>query len=97
MTLAGSLVPVRFGLNGYQGLAVFAKGYPTSDPVACGNGPFIAVAELASTGGGTLTYDSQTQHYQYVLETDAAWKGSCRKVSFKFIDGSAIDAYFRFR
>lgn len=95
-TQAGGLVPVRFGLNGYQGLAVFAKGYPISSAVACGNGPFTPIGELAQTGGGTLSYNSQTQRYEYVLKTEAAWKGSCRKVTMKFTDGSSIDAFFRF-
>src|SRR5262245_44940457 len=34
---AGSSIPIKFSLNGDQGLNIIAEGYPTSQPVNCAN------------------------------------------------------------
>lgn len=94
---AGSLIPVRFSLNGYQGQAIFAAGYPRVDLAACGNGAVDPIEETVKVGAGSLTYDTATDRYEYVLTTDPAWKSSCRKLSLKFFDGSLQEALFGFQ
>ena len=35
---AGQSIPVKFSLGGDQGLAIFASGYPQSQPIPCDGG-----------------------------------------------------------
>jgi hypothetical protein len=95
---AGSAIPVKFSLTGYQGLEIFAAGYPASSPVACDtNEPGAAIEESVTAGGSSLSYAAGSDQYSYVWKTDKAWKNSCRILVVKFTDGSQHFAKFRFR
>jgi hypothetical protein len=80
---AGRTIPIRFSLDGNEGLAVFAGGYPQVQP--CGGG---ASAPADSAGSSTLAYDASTNTYQWNWKTDRAWAGSCRALVLKLIDGT---------
>jgi hypothetical protein len=95
---AGAGIPVKFDLGGDQGLAIFAAGYPKSNPVACdASAPIGAVEETVSAGGSRLVYDTDSSQYIYVWKTTPAWAGTCRELVLGFTDGSVERAMFRFR
>jgi hypothetical protein len=103
---AGSAVPVKFSLGGYQGMGImapvdsggsFAGYYPTSKDTTCDvDAPTDSVETVVTAGGSSLTFDSTSDQYVYVWKTDKAWTGSCRQLIVKLIDGSYHRAYFRF-
>ena len=97
---AGSSVPVKFKLGGYQGLGVLAAGYPKSAEFPCGSAPVDVVpdAELASifsASGNGLSYDMLSEEYSYVWKTDKAWAGKCRQLVVKFVDGQSRFVNFK--
>jgi hypothetical protein len=95
---AGSAVPVKFGLGGDRGLAIFAGGFPASQQVACNSGATIAPIEQTVTAGGSdLSYDAASGQYTYVWKTDKAWAGTCRTLTVKLADGTEKTAQFSFR
>jgi CSLREA domain-containing protein len=95
---AGQSVPIKFSLSGYQGLNIFAAGYPISSPVACAAGePGSTIDQTVSAGSSSLSYDAATDRYTYVWKTNKAWKGTCRMLVVRFIDGSEYYAKFRFK
>ncbi len=64
---AGSSVPLKFSLGGFQGLDVFLSGYPVSQQVACGsNTPLAGSEQTMTAGNSTLSYDPTTDQYNYV-------------------------------
>jgi hypothetical protein len=86
---AGRAVPVKFGLSGYQGLDIFAEGYPKSQQVACDSkAPNDALEETMTANASGLTYDDSTEQYNYVWKTEKAWMGTCRQLVMKLDDGS---------
>lgn len=95
---AGSSIPLKFSLNGDQGLAIFAAGYPSSSAVACdANEPGTTVTETIAAGHSSLTYDAASDRYQYVWKTDKSWKGTCRVLVVGFTGGITRTAKFRFQ
>jgi len=95
---AGQAIPIKFSLNGYQGLAIFAAGYPASAAIACSaNEPGSVIEEIANPGSSGLSYSAGTDQYNYVWKTDKSWKGTCRMLVVRFIDGSEYYAKFRFK
>lgn len=93
---AGSAVPVRFGLGGDFGLAIFAPGYPASQPIQCESGaPSDAIEVTVTAGESSLSYDASTDTYQFVWKTDRRWTG-CRELILRLTDGSEQRATFRF-
>ena len=95
---AGQGVPVKFGLGGDQGLAVFAEGYPISQQVACASGlPVDDIEQTVAAGGSSLSYDPATQTYTYVWKTNSGWKGQCRTLIVKLSDGTEHLANFKFK
>jgi hypothetical protein len=95
---AGSAIPVKFSLAGNQGLNIFAAGYPASGQVVCdANEPGSVIEETVNAGGSSLTYDTATGQYNYVWKTNKAWKGTCRILVVRFIDGTDHLAKFRFK
>jgi hypothetical protein len=95
---AGGALPVKFSLNGYQGLNIFASGSPGSRAVACDNSaPQDNVTETVSAGGSSLSYDPSTDLYTYVWKTDKAWAGTCRRLDVMLTDGTTHSAQFQFK
>jgi hypothetical protein len=95
---AGQAIPVKFSLTGYQGMAIFAAGYPKSQVIACNTGNPTGVMEgTAMAGSSSLSYDALTDQYGYVWKTEKAWKGTCRKLVVKFSDGTTREALFQFK
>jgi hypothetical protein len=94
---AGTAVPLKFSLGGNRGLAIFAAGSPSSQPVACDTGdPYDLVEQTVSAGGSGLTYDARSDTYTYIWKTLKSWTG-CRKLTLAFADGSVQEATFQFR
>jgi hypothetical protein len=94
---AGSAIPVKFSLNGDEGLAIFATNYPASVPVACNSGAATdAIESTVSAGGSSLTYDATTSQYTYVWKTTKTWTG-CRQLVLTLADGTRHVANFSFR
>lgn len=94
---AGQSIPVKFALDGDQGLGVFVGGGPTSQQTQCTSGaPLDVVSETVAAGSSGLVYDSATGQYVYVWKTEKAWAGTCRQLSLNFNDGSTRRANFLF-
>jgi hypothetical protein len=95
---AGQTVPMRFSLGGWQGLSIFAPGYPRSEPIACTSSTqATGIDATASAAASELTYDAETGTYNYLWRTDRKWAGTCRRLTLKFTDGAEYSANFRFR
>ena len=94
---AGQSIPVKFSLGGYQGMAIFAAGYPKSIVMTCGASAQDAVEETGTAGASTLTFDPATGRYHYVWKTEKAWSGTCRQLQVKFADGKVQVANFFFK
>lgn len=98
LATAGSSIPVKFSLNGYQGLNIMAAGYPASSPIACNaNEPGAVIEETVNAGNSSLTYDAGSDRYSYVWKTNKAWKGTCRFLVVRLSDGSDHFAKFSFK
>ncbi|WP_131735972.1 PxKF domain-containing protein [Actinomadura roseirufa] len=92
---AGRSIPVKFSLNGDQGLNVLADGSPYSKATTCGTGTQDPVETTTDSNSG-LTYDPGTGRYTYVWKTDKNWAGTCRTFHLKLADGSDHTANFQF-
>ena len=98
LATAGSAIPVKFGLGGYQGLNIFAPGHPASSQIACDvNAPGDDIEQTVNAGGSSLSYDATTDRYSYTWKTDKAWKGTCRLLVVRLSDGTDHFAKFRFK
>lgn len=93
---AGSAVPIKFSLNGYQGLDIFASGFPSSQGYACDGSSEDAIEQTVTAGSSSLSYDATTDQYTYVWKTDKAWAGSCRQFQLGLKDGGVQVAQFHF-
>ncbi len=94
---AGSAIPVKFSLSGNKGMAIFAAGFPASQPLACGSGTpsdLQAVPMLSASG---LSYTAANDTYTYVWKTDKVWAGTCRQLLLKLSDGTTHVANFQFK
>lgn len=94
---AGRAIPIKFSLNGYQGLDIFTAGYPASVAVTCGTSAEDAIEQTVTAGGSSLSYDAATDQYTYVWKTDKAWANTCRTLVLKLSDGSYYRANFKFK
>jgi hypothetical protein len=94
---AGSAVPVKFSLNGNQGLNIFAAGYPKSIVTNCTTGaPTDTIDETLTAGNSSLSYDAAADQYVYVWKTDKGWAGQCRQLVVKLVDNTEHTANFKF-
>lgn len=94
---AGRSVPVKFSLQGNQGLAIFAST-PSSKPVACDIYAVTDAIEVTvNDTSSKLTYDVLSDTYNYVWNTDKAWTGTCRQLDIALIDGTSRSAQFKFK
>ena len=95
---AGQAIPLKFSLGGYQGLNIFAPGYPASGQIACdANAPSDDIEETANPGGSSLTYDTVSGRYSYTWKTEKSWKGTCRMLVVRLSDGTDHFAKFKFK
>ena len=95
---AGSAVPIKFSLNGDQGLSIFELGYPKTVVITCDPAAVvepISEAETVTAGSSSLTYDAAAGQYIYVWKTEKPWTG-CRQLQVKFKDGVQVNANFQF-
>ncbi|MFY9611832.1 MAG: PxKF domain-containing protein [Blastocatellia bacterium] len=94
---AGSAIPIKFSLSGYQGLNIFSTAYPLSAVIACNfTDPGAAVEETVNAGGSSLNYDLATDQYIYVWKTEKSWANSCRQLVVVLKDGNLHRANFKF-
>ncbi len=92
---AGQAVPVKFSLNGDQGLEILADGYPKSQAVPCdSSAPADGLEETSTSGSSGLQYDPASDQYQYNWKTDRAWAGTCRQLVVRLDDGTSHRANF---
>ncbi len=95
---AGRAIPVKFSLNGDQGLDIFEAGYPKSQEVDCEDAaPSSTVDETVTAGNSSLSYDAVADQYIYVWKTEAGWKGTCRILRVRLSDGQEQTALFKFK
>jgi hypothetical protein len=98
LATAGSSIPVKFSLNGDQGLTIFADGYPASSPISCdASEPGAVIEETVNAGTSSLSYNATSDQYSYIWKTNKSWKGSCRLLVVGLDDGTQHYAKFRFK
>lgn len=86
---AGSAIPVKFSLNGDQGLDIFAPGRPRVVQITCpSNGAGEEIEETVTAGGSSLNYDATLDQYNYVWKTKKEWAGRCFRFELGLKDGS---------
>jgi hypothetical protein len=94
---AGAAVPIKFSLQGDQGLDIFEAGYPLVQPVACSDfAPMADIEETIFAGSNSLQYDAATDRYTFVWKTDRAWSGGCARLLVRLRDGITRSATFSF-
>ena len=92
---AGSSVPIKFSLSGYQGASPFAVG---SEQYDCTTGESLGALEpTVNPGASGVQYDATTDQYQYNWKTDKAWDGTCRQLAVLLNDDTVYVAQFQFR
>ena len=95
---AGQAIPVKFSLNGDQGLDIFAVGFPKSQIIPCAStSPVDGINETVTAGSSSLTYDAANDLYTYVWKTDKAWAATCRQLVVQLNDGVSYRANFQFK
>jgi hypothetical protein len=90
---AGETVPVKFSLNGDQGMNIFAAGSPAWRPASCSSPD---TAPDAASARGTLSFNGSADRYLYAWATERSWAGTCRELSVKLRDGTVRTARFAF-
>jgi len=94
---AGSAIPVKWSLKGYQGMDILAPGYPMSTPLASGTVSTVTVVDETSTAGSSgLRYDAASGQYIYVWKTEKSWAGTSRQLVIKLKDNTYHRANFTF-
>jgi uncharacterized protein len=95
---AGNSIPVKFSLDGDQGLNIFLAGYPLSRQIACDSSvPSADIEQTVNAGGSSLNYDASTDQYIYAWKTNKSWAGTCRQFVMILKDGSIHLANFQFK
>ena len=95
---AGAAVPVKFSLDGDQGIDIFPPGYARSYGINCTTSASTdGIEQTLSPGASGLTYDSLTDTYSYVWKTVKAWAGTCRQLDLRLDDGTVHRASFMFK
>ncbi len=86
---AGSILPVKFSLTGYYGKNILANGYPVSVEVDCETFDPIGTPQATRLPGKRgLSYDADTDTYNYGWNTSKGWKGTCRLFTLTLDDGT---------
>jgi hypothetical protein len=94
---AGQAIPVKFSLNGNQGLSIFATGFPKSTKVTCPSAlPVLDLIETYASTTSGLQYDASADQYIYVWKTTSSLAGTCQRLDVKLVDGTFHYAFFKF-
>jgi hypothetical protein len=94
----GQAVPVKFGLGGNRGLAIFAAGYPVLATIACSaSAPTDPIDQTVTAGSSSLQYDAGSNQYTYVWKSPSSgWpSGACRQLIVQLVDGTTHVANFK--
>jgi uncharacterized protein len=91
---AGSSVPIKFSLDGNQGLDIFVAGTPTSTPINCDTGAELGPAQAINISE-ELSYRSDIDTYSVTWKTAKNWTG-CRLLTVELVDGTVHEARFHF-
>ena len=95
---AGRAIPVKFSLNGDQGLDIFAANYPLSIQIECDEAdPDGEIEDTVTAIENSLNYDAFDDQYIFVWKTNKAWAGTCRRLEVKLKDGTSHFADFYFK
>ena len=95
---AGQGIPVKFSLDGNQGLNIFETGYPKSQQIACDTAaPADDIQATVTAGSGSLSYNSSTDQYTYGWKTVTTWANTCRQFIVKLTNGAVRLANFQFK
>jgi hypothetical protein len=86
----GEDLPVKFSLNGNQGLDIFA-----AQP-AWRSGCTSGAADTVPASG-SLSYNASVDRYVFLAKTERAWAGSCRQLIVTLRDGTVHRANVSFR
>jgi hypothetical protein len=93
---AGAAVPLRFSLDGDHGLGILDRT-PSSAAVGCDAQGEHNELDTAAAGSSGLSYDADSDTYNYVWKTSKNWAGTCRVVRVHLDDGTTHRAWFKFR
>jgi hypothetical protein len=94
----GSTIPIKFTLNGNQGLNIFATGYPASQQIDCTTlAPIGPLTSINSPGNSGLSYSPGNGQYNIGWKTEKAWGGTCRQLVVRLVDGTEHYANFSFK
>jgi probable HAF family extracellular repeat protein len=99
---AGSTIPVKFSLDGDQGLNIFSRNTdgtygPTSGAITCDASTAADPVEEYSTATVSgLKYDATANQYIYNWKTASTWAGTCRQLVVTLVDGTVHRANFTF-
>ena len=96
---AGRAIPVKFSLNGDQGLGIFEEGYPKPILFECDEKPgsVVEIDETVTAGESSLSYDATADQYIYVWKTNKLWAGLCCQLVVRLNDGKSYYANFKFK
>jgi uncharacterized repeat protein (TIGR01451 family) len=94
---AGSSIPLKFSLGGDFGPNVFAKGYPQQRLMNCRTLQPTGPATTLPSPTVSVNLNTSPPQYNFNIQSDPAWVGTCRVISVKLNDGTdAHNAYFQF-
>ena len=98
---AGRAIPVKFSLDGDQGLEIFeveyGVEYPRSVDFVCGSPDPNAIALIGTDAAGESSLSYDADQYIYVWKTEKGWADTCRQLVVKLIDGTYHRANFSFK
>ena len=96
---SGATIPVRFSLGGYRGLDIFAAGSPSTAVLDSCDTDFVTdeLEQYAAASQAGLHYDAHSEEYVYNWKTSDDFVYSCRRLIFRFVDGTMREARFVFR
>ena len=93
---AGSSVPIKFSLSGFQGMDIIAAGYPKFTITGTSQ-TGDTIEQTVTAGGSSLSYDPVADQYVYVWKTDKAWAGKSGTFTLRLADGTDHTAKFSFK
>ncbi len=89
-------VRIDFSLSGYKGANLYGSP-PVSQRINCISGnPMGAILQI-QTRGGAVNYNGTFDFYSTTWRTQSAWRGTCRRLTLSFNDGTTRSLDFRFR